>query len=137
MNEKPNLQKALKIVRQESSKILQLGVRINDALWYHVSKGHPNEIAIHLFSMEIGKSFSERKKAFNLYKDGLSELAHRMKTDPKLTNIAQVVGWSKLVYEHPDIVKSLGFEITERDEEKGEALAIRSREDFLKKYVRD
>ncbi|MEK7144330.1 MAG: hypothetical protein AAB794_00490 [Patescibacteria group bacterium] len=128
------LKKTLKTARQESYMFVQNGVRINEALWYHVSKEYPGEIGIHLFAMDIGKTFAESKVALGLYRQGLSELALRIETDPELADITQVSGWSKLVYEHPRLLTSLGFQVTKKDESKKEALAVMSREDFLKEY---
>lgn len=134
MSEKLNIRNTVKTARQESSVFLQGGVRVNDAFWYDVSEEYPNQIGIHLFPMDVGESIGERKAALTLYKKGLNELAHRMEADPKLKDIKQVTGWSKLVYEHPNLLKMLGFEVAERDDEKKEALAIMKREEFLKEY---
>ena len=112
--------------------LIQDGVRVNDALWYHKSKEYPGQIGIHLFRMSVGKTLGESKAALNLYKEGLNELAARLET-PEFANVTHVTGWSKLVYEKPELLESLGFEITERDEENKEALAIMSRLDFLER----
>ena len=134
MTEKVNVFGTLKRARQESTAYLHGGTRVNDAFWYHVSKEYPGQIGIHLYAMDIGKTFSESKVAINLYKEGLNELARQLETDPKLAHITQVAGWSKLVYARPKLLELLGFEVTERDDEKKEALAVISREDFLKRY---
>ena len=124
----------LKTVRQESVAFVNKGVRINKAFWYHATDPkYPNQIGIHVYAMKIGKTMYERKAAFELYKHGLDELAKRLEKDPELEHIDEVVGWSKLVYEHPNLARSLGFEVTERDEKKKEALAIMTRKEFLKR----
>ncbi len=127
------IKNTLKAARQESSMYLRGGIRINDVFWYHVSKEYPNQIGIHLFATRVEKTIAGGKAFLKTYTQGLDELAYRLENDPKLANITDITGWSKLVYENPKLMKLLGFEITERDEEKEEALAIMSREAFLKR----
>ena len=135
MFEKLNISESVpKIARQESAMYSQDGVRINDALWYHESKEYPGQIGIHLFPINIEKGISGGKTSLKLYTQGLQGLAHQMETDQKLAEITHITGWSKLVYDYPNLLKLLGFEITDQDEEKKEALAIMNREDFLKRY---
>ena len=125
---------ALKVAHQESIAYMQDGVRINDAFWYHVSKEYPGQIGIHLYKMKTGNTLTEMKAALKLYKDGLKELARRLENDPELVHINEIAGWSKIVYQKPELLELLGFEVTERDEKKKEALAIMGRKDFLERY---
>lgn len=122
---------ALKTAHQESQAYLQGGVRVNDSFWYHVSKEFPGQIGVHLYATNVDKTITGGKAFLKTYTDGLNELARRLENDPKLADINAITGWSKLVYENPKLMALLGFEITERDEEKKEALAIMSREKFL------
>ncbi len=125
------LKNALKVAHQESQAYLQDGVRVNDSLWYDVSKEYPGQVGIHLYATSVDKTIAGGKAFLKNYTEGLNELASRLESDPKLADIKEITGWSKLVYENPKLVQLLGFEITERDEEKKEALAIMSREKFL------
>lgn len=129
--EMEKLKNALKTAHQESQVYLQGGVRVNDSFWYHISKEYPGQIGIHLYATRVNRTIVGGRALLKTYTDGLNELAHRLETDPKLADINTITGWSKLVYENPKLLKRLGFEITERDEEKKEALAIMSREQFL------
>src|SRR3989344_1837757 len=128
-----HLLNVLQAARQESEAFLQGGIRINDVCWYHLSNEYPGQIGIHLFATDIGKTLSEAKAFLNKYRQGLDVLAHLLETDQTLASITHITGWSRLVYEHPNLLASVGFEVTERDEEKKEALAIMTREEFLKR----
>lgn len=127
----------IKTAHQESQALMQNGVRINDLLWYYLlsDKYHPNELGIHLYAMDLDKTFSSAKNAFKLYKQSLRELAQKIKTDSKLTNVSQISAYSPIVYEHPKLLEALGFKVLERNEEKKEGLAIMSKEDFLQVYA--
>ena len=110
----------IKTVRQESQAYFRDCDRVNDALWYHVSQEQRRELGIHLFKTDIDPSIAGAKIFLNTYKDGLRE---------------EITTWSHIVYDYPRLLELLGFTITdERDEKKKEALAVVSREDFLKRY---
>ena len=121
----------LKAAHQESQAYMEGGVRVNDSFWYHVSAEYPGSVAIHLYRTHIDEGIGGAKAFLTTYKEGLNELADRLENDPALSGISTITGWSKLVYEHPRPMELLGFEVTERDDEKGEALAVMSRERFL------
>lgn len=128
------IKSTVRTASRESSIFLKGGEIINDSFWYDVSKKYPGQIGIHLFPTIIDKSIAGARAFIDVYKQGLNELARRMESDPKLADITHVTGWSKIVYENPKLLELLGFKVTERDEEKKEALAIMSREDFLQRY---
>ncbi|HWP61469.1 MAG TPA: hypothetical protein VN495_02615 [Candidatus Paceibacterota bacterium] len=134
MNEKLNIAKdTLRAARQESEAYFNDGQRINELLWYHVAQDLPGEIGIHLFQADMDSLGI--KNFIRIYKEGLSELAHRIETDPTLTDIKQITAWSHIVYSNPGLLRLLGFEPTgEQDKKRKEALAISSRADFLERY---
>lgn len=137
MKEKPDqslggkVKESVNRIRQDSALVEQDGVRINDALWYHLSKEYPDEIGIHVFAADIGKGLDEAKAALSLFRSGLDELARQLETDPKLAHISQIAGWSKLIYDNPRLMEKMGFEVAERHDDKQRSLAIISREKFL------
>ncbi len=125
--------KAAYSASQEASLWWHGGTKVNDFLWYDlVNKEYPHQLGIHLFP--VGEKLSERKVAFKEYKLGLDNLAERLrKDDTEFQNVTHITGWSKLVYKFPKVLESLGFTLGERDDEKGEALAIMTRAEFIKK----
>ncbi|HTV35330.1 MAG TPA: hypothetical protein VMF12_02775 [Xanthobacteraceae bacterium] len=130
------------------------GQRVNDALWYNVLKDHPADILLHLFPVLTGEmrqlfpllrgQMQHEERTLNdvlhhtkLLKEGLGELANRLKNSsqhPELAGITAITAWSYLIYEHEKWIRSIGLNITEKDERKKIAFAFLTRKDFLALY---
>jgi len=66
----------------------------------------------------------------NLFVNGLKKLAEEIKNDKENNEVEIISGHSWIINQHPDLVKRLGFEISETDT----SYAQISREKFLKLY---
>lgn len=106
-------------------------VNVNDALSYDLD--NPTEIHIHVATL-FTLSPSETIKHFE---EGLHQLALRLQTDSNLAQINLISGHSWIVYKHPGLIERLGFMISDKDDETGQALASMSRDEFLKRYLNE
>lgn len=101
---------------------------INEALSYTLEDA--NSINLHVPIM-FTKSPVEM---YRLFINGLKILAEQMKNDPELFRIQQVMGYSWIISDHPEILRKLGFTVEERNEKEHKALAWILKEDFLARY---
>ncbi|MEI6864129.1 MAG: hypothetical protein WCK46_02030 [Candidatus Adlerbacteria bacterium] len=100
---------------------------VNEALSYHIEE---KDIGIHIPMMFTKKPM----EMLQLFEEGLHMLAAKIKNDPLFAGVERVTGQSWIIYEHPYIMKKMGFEVSEVDEKEKKAFASISRENFLKRY---
>ena len=105
-------------------------IELNELLTYDVPEKYQNEVSLHVTENLI----KDGPEMLALLREGMRQLASTLASDPNLKNIHQITGYSWIVYQHPNLMERLGFEISERDETKKEALATISREKFLELY---
>jgi|GEM_PF-4080194 len=107
--------------------------RINEILEYEFSDGGKS-IKIHTWP----KKKPGIRKLKLLILSGFNNLAEIINKNP---DVEKVEAWSWIVYDHPDLIESLGFvlgeeyETTNEDHPKGRGSEM-SRNDFLKKYLK-
>lgn len=58
------------------------------------------------FTLEVGEKLVD-------FRNGMRELARRLREDPAFANVREVVGTSWLVGEHPDVARRMGFHVDE------------------------
>src|SRR3989344_539709 len=123
---------------------------VNELLWYETE--HDN-VFIHLADAGDRPLMT----SMNLYKDGLAELAERMKSKSELQDKRFLIAASKIAKDHPYILRRLGFTIFDYGddeqnitamEETGimgmkrgitksdERMSVISRADFVARYAK-
>jgi hypothetical protein len=107
--------------------------QVNEALSYEVIKDDEREndqISLHIPMMYTKKP----TEMLSLFQQGLRVLADRLDSDPTLADIPEITGYTWIAYEHPELVKKMGFTIKESSPEKHKGYVSMSREDFIKRY---
>ena len=123
------------------------GHGISELLWYHTESRY---LFIHLSKNE---ELSFRAK-WNLYLEGLSELAKRLDAQKDLEGIVGIMAISKITKEHPKLLeKQLGFHVIPKEGEsvweserpdwktgittEEEGTATMSRNEFVERYKKN
>ena len=103
---------------------------LNEMLSYGIDPKYPEDIGIHVHENLTRTSIQANTQMLS----GLKILAEKMQTDPALAPMKRVAAYSWIVYNSPDILRMLGFELGERDEAKKVALATMGRDAFIRKF---
>lgn len=69
--------------------------------------GDNGELFLHV---EDVRNFSLSEK-LEMLRTGLQKLAYMLETDPELKDVQKISGTSWIVYQHPKLMKNLGFEV--------------------------
>ena len=99
----------------------------NEALHWNLDE---NDAQIHLSAVKT-LGISKIKK---VVVGGLEELAKTIKENQQIKTI-NATSW--IIYKNPKIIERLGFKIVKTNEERSEATASITREEFLKKYLKE
>lgn len=71
---------------------------------------------------------------YRLMIDGLQKLSKKLQTEHGFANVREIKGRSWIVYKNPDLVKNLGFEVTEVDDKTKTAKAVITKASLIEKY---
>jgi hypothetical protein len=103
---------------------------LNDLLYFDVIDEYPDEIAIHVHETHNKSPLEIRRLAV----DGLKNLAIRLESDPTLSHIKSITGYSEIVFSNPKLAEQFGFTVEKQADDDGFALARMSRADFVARY---
>ncbi len=70
----------------------------------------------------------------SLFLSGMKELASRLVSDPGLSEVETVNGASWIIYQYPELLKRMGFEIIKTNDDDKVAIAEISRKQLLELY---
>ena len=103
--------------------------------WIKVNETLSYEFLADSIGLHVPTVFTKKPtEMLNSFNEGLKTLARDIKNNPEFPSVKKIVGYSWIVYEHPNLLQKMGFSIDNVDEEHREARAIISIEDFLKRY---
>ncbi len=108
-------------------------IRLSAILDCNISYVHPDIIKLHI---KPGASLPQMELIREV-RQGLAELADKLRHDLRFAPITLITGKSWLVLKYSRIFQRMGFEIkepTERELAAGERYVTMSREDFLSRY---
>ncbi len=99
---------------------------INRMLTYSIDTENET-LGLHVTIIFVKNPIEIRK----LFIEGMKILAEKLNTDENLKNIKKVEGISNLLFKHQNILKTLGFELINKNEQTELATVSISREKFL------
>lgn len=80
----------------------------------HMLYGKLDEDDDTTFRIHVGTAFTlEPNEKLVDFRKGMRELARRLREDPSLANVKEIVGTSWLVGEHPNVARRMGFRVDE------------------------
>ena len=119
--------------RLEREQIRREPGSINELLHYDVRE---SDIYLHVAPART----LPLETKLRLFREGFHILAEKLKTDPELRGIKNIIGESWIAREHPELLQKLGFtvgdfELTEDGIlEYNTSIAQISRDEFIKRY---
>ena len=70
----------------------------------------------------------------SLFMKGLRELSDKLQTDPVLADVSTISGTSWIVYKYAERLQSMGFTVSERDDNTQKAFASIDKKKFIELY---
>jgi hypothetical protein len=94
-------------IKKLSTSSFESGINLNKVLAIELIKA--DELWIHIDDVRE-LPLSEK---LTLFREGLDELARLLQYEPKLKQVKKISGISWIIRKNPELVKSLGFDISE------------------------